>query len=270
MVNSILMENDQYNECFLLHSAVPCEPHLQEKIQILNGNDEKIFQANTDIALCISADAKMSKRFAETIICRRVNGLQEYCRKTKAIVGSALPCWNPKSNDFIYNLVTRSRFFEKPILDNLQISLENMRVIALLNNITKISMLKVGCGLDKLQWTDVFKLIQDTFTYSGIQIHIITKRGTDSIERNPSSNNEHYVENEVENHTNEWTKERDELETDFTRDSKSCQPPCTEQFPILRPKQLNDDLIDFYLQYQSEDIKNIIKQFDFRYTDIED
>ena len=38
----------------------------------------------------------------------------------------------------------------------------------------------------------------------------------------------------------------------------------------MRPKQLNDDLIDYYLQYQSQDIKNLIKQFDFRYTDLED
>ena len=131
-------------------------------------------------------------------------------------------------------------------------------------------MPKIGCGLDKLQWTDVCKLMQDTSIFSGIQIQIITKEETDSIRRNPSSNNEQYVENEVENYTNEWTKEQDELETDFTRESKSCQPPCTEHFPILRPKQLNDDLIDFHLQYQSEDIKNLIKQFDFRYTDLED
>ena len=82
--------------------------------------------------------------------------------------------------------------------------------------------------------------------------------------------NEHYVENEVENYTTEWTKERDELEIDFTRDSKSCQLPCTEQFPILRPKQLNDELIDYYLQYQSPAIKNLIKQFDFQFTDLED
>ena len=60
------------------------------------------------------------------------------------------------------------------------------------------------------------------------------------------------------------------METDFTKDSKSCQPPCTEQFPVPRSKQLKDDLIDYFLQYQSEDIKNLIKQFDFRYTDLED
>ena len=90
MVNSILTENDQYNEIFLLHSTVPCESDLQDKIQILNGNDETTSQANTAIAHCISADAKMSKGFAE-IICHKVNGLQEYCRKTKPSVGPIIP-----------------------------------------------------------------------------------------------------------------------------------------------------------------------------------
>ena len=75
---------------FLFHSTVPCEPYMQDKILILNGNDETFFQANTTIAHCISADAKMSEDYAETN-CRTVNGLQERCRKTKAIVGSALP-----------------------------------------------------------------------------------------------------------------------------------------------------------------------------------
>ena len=144
-------------------------------IQILTGNEETVFQDKTAIAHCISADAKMSKGFAKTI-CRRVNGHQEHCEKTKPIVGSALPYWYPESNNFIYNLVTKSVFSEKPTLENLRISLENMRGHALVNNITKISMPKIGCGLDKFQWTDVFKLIQDTFTYSGIQIQIITKK----------------------------------------------------------------------------------------------
>ena len=43
-----------------------------------------------------------------------------------------------------------------------------------------------------------------------------------------------------------------------------------EQFPILRPKELNNDLIDYYLQYQPQEIKDFIKQFDFQYTDLED
>ena len=175
MVNSILTENDQYNECFLLHSTVLCEPDLQDKIQILNGNDETIFQANTAIAHCISADAKMSKGFAEKI-CRKVNGLQEYCRKTEPYVGSIIPYWDPEINNFIYNLVTKSKFFEKPTLDNLRTSLENMRGHALLNNVTKTSLPKIGCGLDKLQWTDVFK------THTG-HLHILWNPDPDNHQK---------------------------------------------------------------------------------------
>ena len=128
----------------------------------------------------------------------------------------------------------------------------------------KLQYQKIGCGLDKLQWTDVFKIIQDTFTYSGVQIQIITRRETDSIRLNPSSSNKHYIENEGENSTNEWTREPEELEIYFTRDSKPSQPPCSEQFPTLKPKQFNDVLIEYNLQYQSKDIRDFIIQFDFR------
>ena len=43
MVNSTLAESDQNNEYFLLHSTVTCEPDTQDKMQILNWNDETIF-----------------------------------------------------------------------------------------------------------------------------------------------------------------------------------------------------------------------------------
>ena len=143
MVKSISTENHQYDEYFLLHSTVPCETDMQKKIQIINGNDETTFQANTAIAHCTSADAKMSKVFAETI-CRSVNGLQDYCHKTKVIVCSALPYCDPEFNNFIYILLTKSNFFKKPTLGNLRISLENMREHALLNKFTKFTMPKTG------------------------------------------------------------------------------------------------------------------------------
>ena len=142
MVNSILKEKNQYNECFLLHSTVPCEPDLRDKLQILNGNDETNFHANTAIAHSVSDDAKMSGGFAGTI-CRRMNGLQEYCQKAKATVGSALPHWDPERNNFLYNLINKLKFSGKPTLNNLRISLENIRKHALLNNVTKISMPKL-------------------------------------------------------------------------------------------------------------------------------
>ena len=61
-----------------------------------------------------------------------------------------------------------------------------------------------------------------------------------------------------------------ELETDFTSDAKSCQPDCDKQFPILRPKEENEALIEYYLQYQPRELIDYVKQFDFQYSDITD
>ena len=62
--------------------------------------------------------------------------------------------------------------------------------------------------------------------------------------------------------------ENRELETDFTKDSESCQRTSDEQFPVLREKDHNNRLIDHYLQYQPKDIINYAKEFDFQYSDI--
>ena len=269
MVDCILSENDQYNECFLLHSTLPHEPDFRDDIRIINGNDDTIFEHQTAIAHCISADAKMSKGFAETIR-NHINGLQEYCYKSKAFVGSVIPFWDNDANKFIYNLVTKNKFFGKPTLENLRISLENMRGHALLNNVQIITMPKIGCGLDKLSWNEVLKILKDTLTDSGILIQIISRNDLDCKTATKPTNSEDYIENEIDSYANEWPNEKNELETDFTKDSKSCQPPCKEQFPILRHKELNYDLIDYYLQYQLQEIKDFIKQSDFQYTDLED
>ena len=61
-----------------------------------------------------------------------------------------------------------------------------------------------------------------------------------------------------------------ELETDFISDAKSCQPDCDEQFPILRPKRQNKAPIEHYLQYQSKELIDYVKQFNFQYSDITD
>ena len=124
-------------KAFTFFSTVPCELDIQNKIQIVNGNNWTIFQANSAIAQCFSAEAKMSKRFAQTV-CRRVNGLQGYCQKVKIIVGSTLPYWDCGCNTFIYNLATISKFYEKPFLDKLRIALRKKRGQVLLNNVTKV------------------------------------------------------------------------------------------------------------------------------------
>ena len=46
-------------------------------------------------------------------------------------------------------------------------------------------------------------------------------------------------------------RKKNEVETDFTQDSKLGQSSCIKQFPLLRfEEELNDDLINYQLQYQ--------------------
>ena len=79
-----------------------------------------------------------------------------------------------------------------------------------------------------------------------------------------------YADDEIERNSEKILLENRELETDFTKDSKSCQPTRDEQFPGFREKDHNNRLIDHYLQYQPRELINYVKEFDFQYPDITD
>ena len=81
---------------------------------------------------------------------------------------------------------------------------------------------------------------------------------------------EFYAEDEIERYSEEFYIDEKDVETDFTEDSKSCQPPCDEQFPVLREKDLNNRFIEHYLQYQPKELVDYIKEINFQYSDITD
>ena len=84
LTNAILSTNEQYNDCFLLHSTIPSQSH-DEFLQIVYGNENSILDQPNSIGYCISAEAQMSKRFAQFLsegvprqrrTCRRANLLK--------------------------------------------------------------------------------------------------------------------------------------------------------------------------------------------------
>ena len=76
---------------------------------------------------------------------------------------------------------------------------------------------------------------------------------------------EFYAEDEIDRYSEEFHLNERELETDFTSDAKSCQPNCDEQFPLLRPKEQYETLIEHYLQYEPKELIDSVKQLDFQY-----
>ena len=55
---------------------------------------------------------------------------------------------------------------------------------------------------------------------------------------------EFYAEDQIDRFSEEIHLNERELETDFTSDARSCQPACDEKFPILRPKEQNELLLN--------------------------
>lgn len=74
--------------------------------------------------------------------------------------------------DNVFNLVTKPKCYHKPTYDSLREALESMRAQMALFAITKLAIPMLGCGLDRLNWEDVYAIIEDVFADSDVDILI--------------------------------------------------------------------------------------------------
>ena len=118
---------------------------------------------------CISSDfalgAGIAKAFAKIGVKKRL------CEKfPKQWYGMGYCLITETNGVAVGNLVTKERYFHKPTLETLRQALEDLRSQALEKGLQKIAMPKIGCGLDKLDWTDVREIIKEVFGSTEIEI----------------------------------------------------------------------------------------------------
>lgn len=124
------------------------------------------------IVHCVSADYALGAGVAKQINSRfniknellnqPINGLEYwnnqndkgFCVKTRRVI----------------NLVTKKYYYQKPTYQTLTNSLLCMRDLIIDNSIKKIAMPKIGCGLDRLKWGFVLKIIQEIFDDLSIEV----------------------------------------------------------------------------------------------------
>lgn len=119
---------------------------------------------------CISADfalgAGIAKKFAELGVKEEL--FKQYpdykWQNTGACLHTKATGWNEE-----LSLVTKDRYFHKPTLTSLYQALCGYRD-HLQNVGDKIAMPKIGCGLDRLKWNDVEKIIKDVFADTDVEI----------------------------------------------------------------------------------------------------
>lgn len=125
----------------------------------------------SDYALChcISSDfalgAGIAKAFAQMGVKKQL------CEKHPKEWQGRGYCLITETNGVkVGNLVTKERYFHKPTLETLRQALENFHEQALEMRLQRIAMPKIGCGLDKLDWADVQKVIKDVFSDTEFKI----------------------------------------------------------------------------------------------------
>lgn len=126
-------------------------------------------EENVSIAHCISKDVEMGKGIA--VEFKKRFGQVDNIKNQKKEIGQ-VAILNKNENSFIYYLITKERYYHKPSYSSLEKSLNDMKIHIEKNNIKELSMPKIGCGLDKLEWNIVKKMINRIFSNLELKITI--------------------------------------------------------------------------------------------------
>ena len=136
---------------------------------------QDLFTVPSDYALahCISSDFALGAGIAKEFDRRygmRSRLLLEYAEEYMSI--PFLPrCLTVTSCGItVFNLTTKLLYWHKPTIATLTAALVCMRHSAHIRNITKIAMPRIGCGLDRLEWEQVSRIIQRVFDNTDVEI----------------------------------------------------------------------------------------------------
>lgn len=136
------------------------------KFEIESGD---LFELENDYYLvhCISSDFKLGAGIAKIFDIRY--DMREKLLKTYKVNNYVTQCL---LIDTTFNLVTKNRYWEKPTYASLKSSLILLKEEVLSKDITKLAMPLIGCGLDKLEWNNVSKIINEVFKDTNLEIKV--------------------------------------------------------------------------------------------------
>nr|XP_043893588.1 ADP-ribose glycohydrolase OARD1 isoform X1 [Solea senegalensis] len=155
------------------------EPRSAENTWSLNYVTGNLFLGPQDEALahCISEDCRMGAGIA-VLFKRKFGGVAEL-KEQKKMTGECAVL--KQDGRFVYYLcycyyrilqITKKKASQKPTYDSLRLSLEDMKSHCVKNGVTKISMPRIGCGLDRLEWARVSVILEQVFKHTNISITV--------------------------------------------------------------------------------------------------
>ena len=133
-----------------------------------------LFKMPTDYTLvhCISEDCAMGAGIAKIFNVRYKNMkgfLIDTLEANKLKYPVSIFYYGGNRHNVI-NMITKEKYWHKPTYKTFKAALEDVVEICQNNNIKKLAMPKIGCGLDKLQWGEVKNIIEWYFKDLHIEI----------------------------------------------------------------------------------------------------
>lgn len=122
-----------------------------------------LFAADSEYCLahCISADLALGAGIAKQFTARL--DMKNRLKTEYGDISTGDRVGRVFTVDRVFNLVTKSRYFHKPTYETLKMCLEEMRDIMEQQDIKRLAMPKIGCGLDRLEWGRVESIIGEVF-----------------------------------------------------------------------------------------------------------
>lgn len=120
------------------------------------------------LAHCISADFALGAGIAKTF--DEVYNMR--FKLFRAYDDYVYECGDALLVDNVFNLVTKPKCYQKPRYDAIQEALDAMKHIMAINATTKLAMPKIGCGLDRCEWSKVYDIICEVFEDTDVEILI--------------------------------------------------------------------------------------------------
>ena len=138
-----------------------------------------LFTVPTDYILvhCISADLAMGAGIAKEFTKRGVKA--DLQKKNQDIeVGD---CLVSDATDWRceFSLVTKEKYWQKPTYETMRMALENAKDLCeetiRYGYTMKLAMPRIGCGLDRLEWSKVKAIIEEVFADADVEILVCVK-----------------------------------------------------------------------------------------------
>lgn len=130
---------------------------------------------DTTYVHCISHDCALGAGIAKTFNQKYIglrDDLKDIIKKEDLLYPSAIYIKYDNCNEAIINMITKEKCYYKPTKEDFKESLEYVRELCEDYDLKRLSMPKIGCGLDKLNWDEVREMIKEEFKDTDIKIDV--------------------------------------------------------------------------------------------------